>query len=171
MLVEKKPILRWAESSTATKYPRYPRHNTEYRGFTAKSDAVVQFEFNRVRSHAYAVVFFNTQGDVSIDSVVGEHAASRQELTVSVQRVQCFFQRACNLWDLFRFFRRQVVQVLSIASPGWILFLIPSRPAISSAAKHRYGLAAGSGKRTSIRRAFGEVTTGIRMEAERLRAE
>lgn len=124
-----------------------------------------------MRSHAYAVVLFHTQGDVGIDSVIGEHAASGQELAVSIRGLQGFFQRTGNLRDLFRFFRRQVIQVLSIASPGWILFLIPSRPAISSAAKHRYGLAAGSGKRTSIRRAFGEVTTGIRIEAERLRAE
>ncbi|MOA65045.1 hypothetical protein D3C78_1912890 [compost metagenome] len=51
------------------------------------------------------------------------------------------------------------------------MFWIPSRPAISRAAKHRYGLAAGSGKRASMRRAFGLDTYGIRIEAERLRAE
>ena len=60
---------------------------------------------------------------------------------------------------------------LSIASPGWILFLIPSRPAISSAENAKYGFAAGSGKRTSIRAAFGDGTIGIRIEAERLAAE
>ena len=39
------------------------------------------------------------------------------------------------------------------------------------AAKPRYGLAAGSGKRTSTRLALGLVTTGMRHEAERLRTE
>src|SRR5208283_601665 len=60
---------------------------------------------------------------------------------------------------------------LSIAEPGSILFLMPSRPAISIAAKARYGLAAGSGKRTSTRLAFGLDVHGMRQEAERLRAE
>ena len=60
---------------------------------------------------------------------------------------------------------------LSAASPGWILFLIPSRPAINNAVNARYGLAVGSGKRTSIRRARSLVTNGIRIDAERLRAE
>ena len=48
---------------------------------------------------------------------------------------------------------------------------IPSRPAINIAAKARYGLAAGSGKRTSTRLAFGEVVHGMRQDADRLRAE
>ena len=43
----------------------------------------------------------------------------------------------------------------AVASPGWILFSTPSRPAISSALKARYGLAVGSGKRASMRRPFG----------------
>src|SRR6476660_7415186 len=60
---------------------------------------------------------------------------------------------------------------LSIGSPGWILFWTPSRPAISIAAKPRYGLQVGSGKRTSMRRPFGLDTYGMRIDAERLRAE
>ena len=39
------------------------------------------------------------------------------------------------------------------------------------AAKARYGLAVASGKRTSIRRPLADGTTGIRIDAERLRAE
>ncbi|MNC63980.1 hypothetical protein D3C75_1141460 [compost metagenome] len=62
-------------------------------------------------SHAHTVVFFHTQSDISVDSFISEHAARSQELAVFVQAVQCFFQRASNLWDLFRFFWRQVVQV------------------------------------------------------------
>src|SRR3954463_10445533 len=57
------------------------------------------------------------------------------------------------------------------ASPGWILFSTPSRPAISMAAKPRDGLHVGSGKRTSMRRPFGLGTYGIRTDAERLRDE
>ncbi len=44
-------------------------------------------------------------------------------------------------------------------------------PAIRSAAKPRYGLAHGSGKRASTRLAFGLSDHGMRIEAERLRAE
>ena len=44
-------------------------------------------------------------------------------------------------------------------------------PAISIAENARYGLAVASGNRTSIRRALALATYGIRMDAERLRAE
>src|SRR5260221_14690369 len=62
---------------------------------------------------------------------------------------------------------------LSSGSPGSILFWMPSRPAIIIAENARDGLHDGSGKRTSMRRAFGDVipATGMRMEAERLRLE
>ena len=59
---------------------------------------------------------------------------------------------------------------LSIGAAGSILFLMPSRPASSSAEKARYGLADGSGQRNSMRLAFGfEPVIGIRTQAERLR--
>ncbi|MOA15444.1 hypothetical protein D3C78_1356020 [compost metagenome] len=51
------------------------------------------------------------------------------------------------------------------------MFWMPSRPAIIRAEKARYGLARGSGKRASTRRPFGLPTYGMRIEAERLRAE
>src|SRR5580658_5302653 len=60
---------------------------------------------------------------------------------------------------------------LSTARPGSILLWMPSRPAISIAEKARYGLAHGSGKRTSTRLAFGLDVHGMRHEAERLRTE
>src|SRR5262245_19182538 len=61
---------------------------------------------------------------------------------------------------------------LSRGSPGSSLFSIPSRPAISIAAKARYGLQVGSGKRTSMRFAFGDGEyIGMRTDAERLRLE
>src|SRR6476620_8815062 len=61
---------------------------------------------------------------------------------------------------------------LSSGSPGSILFSMPSRPAISIAEKARYGLHDGSGKRTSMRFAFGlDEYIGMRIAAERLRLE
>src|SRR6202035_3492020 len=55
---------------------------------------------------------------------------------------------------------------LSIGSPGWILFCTPSSPAISIAAKARYALQVGSGKRTStgrgpVARRIGEIDRGF----------
>ena len=44
---------------------------------------------------------------------------------------------------------------LSSGSPGRVLFWMPSRAAISIAEKRRYGFAAESGQRYSIRRLFG----------------
>src|SRR5579883_2513466 len=61
---------------------------------------------------------------------------------------------------------------LSSGSPGLSLFMTPSRPAISMAAKARYGLAAGSGGRNSTRLALGLAEyIGMRQAAERLRRE
>ena len=51
------------------------------------------------------------------------------------------------------------------------MFWMPSRPAISMAENARYGLAVGSGKRTSTRFEFGEEPNGMRHDAERLRDE
>ena len=53
----------------------------------------------------------------------------------------------------------------------WSMLVGGNSPAIIKAAKHKYGFAPGSGKRVSIRTAFGLLTYGIRIEAERLRAE
>src|SRR5512140_3258689 len=61
---------------------------------------------------------------------------------------------------------------LSSGSPGSMRFSIPSRPAISMAAKARYGLHDGSGERNSRRLAFGlGEYMGMRMAALRLRDE
>src|SRR6187455_2327365 len=57
---------------------------------------------------------------------------------------------------------------LSAGSPGWILFWMPSRPAIIIAENARYGFAVGSGKRTSMRRPLGLDTYGMRIAAQRL---
>ena len=51
------------------------------------------------------------------------------------------------------------------------LNMIKSIPASNIAENAKYGLAVESGKRTSIRRPLGLETKGIRIEAERLRAE
>ena len=55
---------------------------------------------------------------------------------------------------------------LEAASNGMI-----AKPASNNAENARYGLAVGSGKRTSIRRPLALLTNGIRIDAERLRAE
>ena len=61
---------------------------------------------------------------------------------------------------------------LSTGSCGSMRFLMPSRPAISCAAKARYGLPEASGARNSMRLAFGLVPViGMRIAAERLPAE
>src|SRR4029079_6982818 len=60
---------------------------------------------------------------------------------------------------------------LSAGSPGWILVWMPTRPALIIAANAKYGFDEESGKRTSMRRALGFDTQGMRIEAERLRAE
>ena len=61
---------------------------------------------------------------------------------------------------------------LSTGSPGSILFLMPSIPAISIAANARYGLHDGSGQRNSARLALGlSEYIGMRTAAERLRSD
>src|SRR6266498_4653317 len=59
---------------------------------------------------------------------------------------------------------------LSTGLPGSILLAMPSSPAITQAAKDRYGLHVLSGVRNSMRLAPSDLLyTGIRMHAERLR--
>ena len=60
---------------------------------------------------------------------------------------------------------------LLAASPGSILFLIPSRPAISRAEKQRYGFEEGSGKRATTLLAFGDSVQGIRTQPDLFLAE
>src|SRR6185503_11331076 len=60
----------------------------------------------------------------------------------------------------------------SSGSPGLILFWMPSSMAIIMAGQARYPLHVGSGQRNSSRFTFGLFEyIGIRIEAERLRAE
>src|ERR1700737_3965170 len=60
---------------------------------------------------------------------------------------------------------------LSAGYPGGGLFWMPPIPASNMDAKAKYGLAVASGKRTSMRRPLGLGIQGMRIEAERLRAE
>src|ERR1700694_4439437 len=61
---------------------------------------------------------------------------------------------------------------LSTGSGGRIFFLMPPKPAIKQAENARYGLAAGSGERNSIRFDLGLVEyIGMRTHAERFRFE
>ena len=71
----------------------------------------------------------------------------------------------------FVFFRRQVVQVLVDGVARVDLVLHAVQAGHQQRGEGRYGLAVGSGKRASMRRPFGLATYGMRIEAERLRAE
>ena len=70
-------------------------------------------------SHAGQVHFLHLQFDVGVDPLVGEHAATGQELAVCVQCGQGFIQRGAHGRDQFVFFRWQVVQVL-VCSIAWV---------------------------------------------------
>ena len=77
------------------------------------SDVVVQLELVRVRT-------LLDRGDLlralevtpSLDQVRGEHATGGQELGVSFQALQRFFERGGNVIDLGVLFRRKFVDVL-----------------------------------------------------------
>ena len=60
---------------------------------------------------------------------------------------------------------------LSKDSPGWILFLIPSIPAINIAAKVKYGFPAASGNLISHLAPFLLNVIGILQEADLFLAE
>ena len=60
---------------------------------------------------------------------------------------------------------------LSTGGGGMILFWMPSMPAMTMAENSRYGFAVGSGARNSTRLDLGLPAIGMRMAAERFRAE
>ena len=124
-----------------------------------------------MRRHADATYVFFFEGDVAVDPVFAEHTAAQEEFVVGFEGGQCFFQRSANGWHQCIFFRRQVVEVFigRVARMDFVLNTI--KPAINKAANAKYGLAVGSGKRASMRRALLLFTDGIRMEAERFLAE
>jgi hypothetical protein len=101
--------------------------------------------------------FFHLQLDVGVDLVVVEDAAGLQELAVASRLSRASRSEPQTVGMSFSFFRRQVVEVLVHGLARMDLVLDAVEPAISMAAKARYGLAIGSGKRTSTRLAFGEV--------------
>ena len=105
-----------------------------------------------------------------LDQVVGEDAALGEEGVVGLQ-LSSTASREPGTWGMAAASSGgSSYRSLSTGSGGSILFLIPSRPAISMAANARYGLQDGSGTRNSTRLAFGFVPViGIRQQAERLR--
>ena len=125
----------------------------------------VEIEVERRHGHLRTEDFLALQGDVRVDHVVREDPAFEEEVAVGVERVERNFERRGDGRDLRVFFGRQIVEVLVGRFARMDLVFDPV------AAKPRYGLQSGSGKRTSTRRAFGLVTCGMRIEAERLRAE
>src|SRR5260364_228402 len=91
--------------------------------------------------------------NIAVNQIIIEYAAARQKFAVLIEAVKRLFKTGAYRRHLAIFFRGECIQVLSAASPGWILFCTPSSPAINKAENARYGLASGSGKRVSIRRA------------------
>ena len=86
------------------------------------------------------------------------NTATGQELAVLVEVLQRLVEAGADGRDQRVFFRRQVVQVLVGRVARVDLVLDAVQAIIISAAKHMYGLARGSGKRVSMRRAFGLAT-------------
>ncbi len=101
--------------------------------FNIRLNAVVQLKPTGVGSRTRSSSSRRSAIYASIASSVNTPPASGT--AVRVQRVQRFFQRTRYPWDLFRFRRQAWRCVLSMASPGESYSLIPSRPAISRAAK------------------------------------
>src|SRR5438270_5369685 len=107
-----------------------------------------------------------------LDHVGREHAALEQKGVVRLQRRERLVQRARRVLHVLALRRLELVKSTSIGLGGSILFLTPSRPAMSSAANVRYPLLDGSGARNSIRLALGDLEyTGMRQIADRLRCE
>lgn len=90
-----------------------------------------------VTARRQRVDLLHLHGDVGIDEVVGEDAAAGQELAVTVKIFERLIKRRTDGRNLGVFLRRQIVEVLVGRFAGWILFWMPSRPAISRAEKAR----------------------------------
>jgi hypothetical protein len=83
--------------------------------------AVIHIELHRMRRHAVAVLLLALEVEVALDLVLGEHIALEQELVVLLQALDRLLERAAHGGHLGELGRRQVVEVLSMAGPGWIL--------------------------------------------------
>ena len=101
------------------------------------SDAVIHVELDRVRHHLEALHLFHLQLEVGVDHVVGEHAALLQEVAVLVELLEASRSEPHTVGIFDSSSGGRSYRFLSIGSPGWILFSMPSRPAISMAAKAR----------------------------------
>src|SRR5690554_3003455 len=55
-------------------------------------NAVIEFEFYRVRRHVNALDFLSLHFNVRVDEIFGEHAAGSQVVMISFKAGQCFFQ-------------------------------------------------------------------------------
>lgn len=156
---------RWAET-TATKSRRCCAGVVQLQLL----DAVVQLKLYRMRSHTRSSSSRRRAMYASIASSVNTHRLSGTRDPDPVRSV--LLPESLQLWISFASSGGRSYRFLSMASPGWILFLMPSRPAINRASKStEYGLAARSENVLRYDVLSGEETTGIRIDAERLRAE
>src|SRR5260364_387737 len=109
--------------------------------------------------------------NIAVNQIIIDYTAARQKFAVLIEAVKRLFKTGAYRRHLAIFFRGECIQVF-VCCFAWMDFVLhPSSPAINKAENARYGLASGSGKRVSIRRACALDTEGIRMDAERLRAE
>src|SRR6266480_404313 len=73
---------------------------------------VIHLEFDWMRRVLEANDLDHLELDIAIDEIVIEDAARFEEVTVLVQIAERFAQAAAHRWDLFQFFRRQIVKIL-----------------------------------------------------------
>src|SRR6188474_1060615 len=92
-------------------YPLLPHSRPTFASRDA-STAVVHVELDRMSGHAEARDFLCLQSDVSIDHVVGEHAAPGQELAILVEVFECHVERVAHRRDVLRFFGLEIVEIL-----------------------------------------------------------
>ncbi len=137
--------------------------------FNIRLNAVVQLKLYRVRGHTHAVIFFSRRScNIRIDRFIRE---LRRLLSgtrgVSPARSALLPEEPATCGISFALLpAKQVIQVFVHSFARVNLILNPVQTGISRAAKHKR-VSRRVGKRTSIRRAFRNATTGIRMEAER----
>ncbi len=81
--------------------------------------------------------------DPGVDQVLGEDAALEQEGVIALERRNASAREPGVLRMPAESFSRRLVEIEVGRAPGSIWFLTPSRPAISNAAKQRYGIRGG----------------------------
>lgn len=80
--------------------------------------AIIHVKLNRAWRHFPAGVFGPFEFGVSLNLILGEDIAFQEEGMIGLKRFKRLTQAAADGWHLRQFFGRQIIEVLSIASPG-----------------------------------------------------